>query len=490
MSSSRRAALWIAALGMEDGRAVAYAAPARGGVIERDSMPPITPLPQDYPEAIQGALANLCRWMEHGYLGQLWIHPSWYEAAALDLPDAAAAFLEPDDEWEMPTAMTTPRQESGPWLRCRRRDVPHAVWQHIVITALETRAPWREAADARELLAAVLAYNSALGSLYLSSPGATGTRVIRETHDSPQAAALLTSDHLPAITKEPIELDMVWTRQLARRELSPERYLHSYDKNGMYLSACSSVQLGIGEAAAFNGVAARALVDGGAWLPGYWRVDVMPGRAYLPDPFRPTVSRAEEPGPIWLTTPAVQLAADLRMLGAIHEAWLWPEHHRMLEGWYKRLRVARLELLAAQGPAARVALGALKQTYRMGIGWLDGYWLEAGDELLRPDWRHQIVAMARANFYRNLLLLAAIGRYPAAVNIDCVYVLSDDPDARADCPACWHLGTGLGEFKIRDSVQLADVPRATLAALTEEDARARGAGLRDLLRWLGQVRGE
>jgi len=59
---------------------------------------------------------------------------------------------------------------------------------------------------------------------------------------------------------------------------------------------------------------------------------------------------------------------------------------------------------------------------------------------------------------RALGRMDAAGCTPVAVNIDCVYLVSDEPDAVRACPPTITLGTGLGHFKVHD----AGVPLAPL----------------------------
>lgn len=160
-----------------------------------------------------------------------------------------------------------------------------------------------------------------------------------------------------------------------------------------------------------------------------------------------------------MTAPAARLILDTPGADArIAEAWVWHEHARYLEPWYKLLRDGRRMLMehAEAGPA-RIALDALKATYAHSIGWLDGGWeREAAQDghagvLYRPDWRHAIIATANANLYRRVLKAADAQPdfVPFAVNHDCIYVASDNPHAELAYPdGAFKLGRNLGEWKI------------------------------------------
>ncbi len=74
----------------------------------------------------------------------------------------------------------------------------------------------------------------------------------------------------------------------------------------------------------------------------------------------------------------------------------------------------------------------------------------------------------------------AAGCTPVAVNIDCVYIVSDEIDAVAACPPTITLGTGLGHFKVHDAgVPL--VPLLPAFGLRDEGRMTLGVGMKRLL---------
>ena len=102
-----------------------------------------------------------------------------------------------------------------------------------------------------------------------------------------------------------------------------------------------------------------------------------------------------------------------------------------------------------------MALALVKRTYTIGLGYLAGHFHAAGDELHRPDWRHAVIARARANLYRRILKLAPELR-PLAVDVDCLYIAADVPPEELGLP----LGPGLGAFKLAGSAPFADAAQA------------------------------
>lgn len=246
------------------------------------------------------------------------------------------------------------------------------------------------------------------------------------------------------------EMDWLWRRGPASDEAGA-KFVHAYDINGMYLAASSSVEVGIGEP--------EHLTDRPAFnkrMPGYWLLE--PGswdQARLPDLFDPA-SHGRRRGRVWVTTPTVAVAEQLGWIDAEPlEAWVWPGKARYLEQWYQRLRDARGQLLEAGHSSNCPILGAVKGTYAKGVGYL-GH--EDGHPLSRPDWRHHVVATARANLARKLYRAGeSAGRYPLAVVHDLVLYPSNEPDPKVAAPAELEVGAGLGQVKVVGTAAAADV---------------------------------
>lgn len=425
--------------------------------------------PAPDPATHAGTLLRLAR--ELGIV-QLWIHPRWATAAGMPprwditAPHPFVTGAEADG-WDM--------GEDGlaPWFHAFQRGIYGAV--DLALPHMETRAPWRQAADARELLDGVTAYAAALGYGYRRSPGSTATGLLRKLHSGANALSLDASAWPPEpaeMKPEPLH-DFAWIRLLTAGERA-QGYVHAFDRNAMYLAACNELVCGFGEAEHIE-APAGGFIPFDASLPGYWLASIEGGRdPLLPDPFYPGGRRPAGADPAalrWYLTPTLVLAGELGARVTIREAYVWREHHRPFEPWYKRLRDARAGLIAqanasAHPAPATLALAAVKNTYTKGIGWLDGEWgrrrrAEGGapEDLYRPDWRHLIMAKAEANAYRMLAKIAAGGRYPFAADYDCFYFTSDAAEARADVPAPITLGAvSLRDFKVKvDGVPLAHV---------------------------------
>ncbi len=191
-------------------------------------------------------------------------------------------------------------------------------------------------------------------------------------------------------------------------------------------------------------------------LPGYWKIEVPPtGDWRMPHPLNP---RGGMPArPVWITTPGLQLAYEFGHEVPVLAAYTWPEHGRVLDPWYERIRDARTAL-DVDDADAQAARDLLKVVYTRTIGMLGSEEWMRNRPGYAPDRRHHIVAKARANILRRI---AQIGRdtdrWPVAVTADTLLYVSDDPDPVSAWPGKpAQLGRGFGQFKPEASGLLAD----------------------------------
>lgn len=294
----------------------------------------------------------------------------------------------------------------SPWLGLTRGET----WVDLVIAPWTASVPnpFRGAKSPAQLLGALARYSQALGLRYRRTPGATGAALMLAVHSGPGATPLPEGTPAPPAILEAQDLKSEPERHYVADELGElrEGYLHAFDINGMYLAACSSVELGFGQAAHVKAPAFDAQ------RPGYWRALIKGADTWVAPYPRPFVCDGK---PHWYTTPMLELALDLGATVKIREAWIYPQHHRWFEPWYERLRDARSTLMRDPSPEGRLALAAVKATYAQALGRLAGRWLQAGDETFRPDWRHAVVSRARANMERHLAKATAP---PVALDID------------------------------------------------------------------------
>ncbi len=221
-----------------------------------------------------------------------------------------------------------------------------------------------------------------------------------------------------------------------------------------FLAACRRLHVGTGPAIHYP---RNPAFD--PELPGSWYVDLshVETDPRMPSPFTSSGVRPEGPG--WYATPtvayAVELGADVRPM----EAWVRKIHSPYLQPWYETLRDAYLTVMADLGvtkdlddeaflaamasykdgdpllvtlanaikATAKSGIGKLRQRPNMGIGHAFGDpWPALKRVTWRPDIRAMILSKARTNMHRKMHNLATTaGRYPLAVNTDCVVYATD-----------------------------------------------------------------
>jgi hypothetical protein len=448
--------------------------------------------PQCLPVALPANVGALFDLAERYHVARLFVHPAAHAAPGLPaaMPeeiqdaggrDAPHPFFEAAGPWSV-----QPAGVLSWWLHGFQRgrfgaiDIafPAFDWNGWEQQAAEGRGCWTAAADAGTLLRALHACEQAIGTAVFRAPGRTGAELLRELHRREHGLKLA-----PAVLPEPATVGaadgpLVWRRPLTERERG-RRYLHAYDKHGMFLGACSALPLGFGTAAQHTGPELRF----DPRKPGYWRARITPPERGLRPPLFPTGANAAQA--YWYTTAAVTYALEARAQVELEEAWLWSEQHRALEPWYKRLRDARTVLSRpgqsdANEAARRIALTAVKQVYTRGLSWFaataDG-WDRTQDALYRPDWYHAVMGLARVNLLRNIDKLP---EPPFMVGTDCLYFTSDEADPQRAAPPELRLDDTLAGYGVHDAA----VPLAELLPLLD----SRTATVNDIQRWLNQWR--
>ena len=380
---------------------------------------------------------------------QLWLHPSWMQRAGLPAQlDESTADRHPFVIAALGTWDVRPAGLSR-WMHAFLRGGaydPEPV--DLVLPQYDPNkksAFWAEAPDARCLANALSYFERACGIRYRHSPEASGSALLKELHSGPRALALVAEEMPPPALESTIEWDTYWIRDLEIDERS-RPFLHAYDVNAAYLAACSSLTTGRG---AVEHLTSPQLDKK---RPGYWLANIeFDAPNWLPNPFLPPIPRDQ--GRYWCTTPTLALAIELGARIEVDEAYLWRDSSRPLEPWYKRLRDARAALLSGDGfpdrAAQQLALKAVKLAYGplMGGRVASTRWDRSGDPLYRPDWRHAVMATARANQYRTLRKLD-VADAPWAVANDCLYLASELADPLDACPAGIRLADNPGSYKV------------------------------------------
>lgn len=247
-----------------------------------------------------------------------------------------------------------------------------------------------------------------------------------------------------------VEADISWCRAPSTEE-QDHLFVHAYDRSGSYLAGVSGLELGVGdpvhhpEGCPFT-----------AKIPGYWLIEIPEaGDWRMPNPLDPRGANAGRTR--WVTTPGLEFAVEQGYGPTIIEAYTWPEHARILDPWYERIRDARTAL-DVNDVDAQAARNQVKSIYAPTIGMLGSQMHMQGRKGYAPDRRHQIIAKARTNILRRVAQIGRdSGRWPVAIIADTIIYTSTEQDpvkAWPGTPA--QLGRALGRYKVEGSGLLAE----------------------------------
>ena len=247
-----------------------------------------------------------------------------------------------------------------------------------------------------------------------------------------------------------VESDFNWSRHPTEVERQ-HRYVHAYDRGGSYVAGIAGLELPIGapvhhpDGAAFD-----------AKTPGYWLVEI-PNSADWRMPYLLNPRGIQFNEPKWVTTPTLERAIALGYQPQIQEAWVWPQHGRVLLGWYERFRDAS-SALDTDDPDHQAARNQAKVIRTHGLGIIGSDEHLKGKTAYSPERRLHVLAKAKANIaYRLQQIGEKSGQWPLAVATDTVLYASDDPDpvtAWPGEPATF--GRGFGQYKPEGSALLAE----------------------------------
>lgn len=211
----------------------------------------------------------------------------------------------------------------------------------------------------------------------------------------------------------------------------PTRYEHGYDRWQAYLSAMTVAKVAAGP------LRHTRTLEFDPTLGGWWYADFAPWQGWLAE-VMPDPAGYGEQGPRWVTTPTLELLAQLYDAG---------EHggFQVLDSWTATGEKAR-ELLkpvatrlrdtwtAAEAidPADRATVQAtVKAAYHK----LHSKWATDYGDIQRRDWGATVAQTHRANTWRAMRRAGEAGRWPLRIDTDMVWYGSDNPDPYADAPA-------------------------------------------------------
>ena len=259
----------------------------------------------------------------------------------------------------------------------------------------------------------------------------------------------------PSTTSPPfgigdVESDFDWSRTPTTEE-GQCRYVHAYDRGGSYVAGIAGLELPIGDPVHHP--------DGAAFdakTPGYWLAEI-PEAADWRMPYVLNPRGIQFTGPKWMATPTLERALALGYQPEILEAWTWPQHGRVLLGWYERFRDASSSL-DTDDPDAQAARNQAKVIRTHGIGIIGSDEHLKGKTAYSPERRLHVLAKAKANIvYRLQQIGEKTGQWPLAVATDTVLYASNDPDPVTAWPGGPEsFGRGFGQYKPEGSALLAE----------------------------------
>lgn len=288
----------------------------------------------------------------------------------------------------------------------------------------------------------------------------------------------------PSTTEVPyglddIERDFNWSRPPTEKERNL-KFVHAYDRGGSYVAGISGTELPIGDP---EHRASNIVFD--PKLPGYWLAVIPEASDWrYPHLLNPRGYPFTEPR--WVTTPRLERAIALGYEPELLEAVVWPEHGRILLGWYERLRDANTTL-DTDDPEDRVVRSQTKVIRTHGVGIMGSDQYLKGNTGYDPARRFHIMAKANANIiYRIHQIGRATSRWPLAVVTDTVLYASDNPDPDAAWPGRpEQYGRGFGQYKPERSGLLVD----QLKFLTGDGYKGKGL-LTEVDQWRKRIDAE
>lgn len=461
-----------------------FAGPAAVLDVDAIWLPDGTRVPRPEPLVHVGQVADLVEQLQLGtqvtprraWPGQIWITPEAMAGFGIEVSDLPDDTRERGDQLRLATRGTrfvTEAQAAGwslggagdslaTWTRVWRADSDRrGVW--VALIAGMDDPAWTRAGERQPLFAdnpepgtlarRLALFAGALHAPFTMSAATTGLDLMVDLRAKDRDRMFAPVENLPfPATLSTLEAEVNWSRKPTAEEAGCE-FIHAYDRGGSYAAGIAGLELPVGEPVHHE--------EGGEIrfdrkLPGYWRVPVPPaGDWRMPHPLNPRGRMPEQP--VWLTTPGLEFAIEQGYDVDILEAYVWPDHARVLDPWYDRIREARTSLDTAD-PDAQTARNQLKAVYTYSIGMLGSETHMKGRREYAPHRRHHIVAKARTNILRRIV---QIGRdsdvWPVAVSKDTILYVSNEPDPLKAWPGKpAQLGRGFGQYKPEASGKLAD----------------------------------
>lgn len=334
--------------------------------------------------------------------------------------------------------------EIGPWTTFRQRSRPTIYvgqLDRLTPDAFPLRAQWPG-----DTCSSVQHWHRLTGVAWQAGPAVMGLELMHRTLKPyrvensgtgrwEQRKPDLRDDHTPHDAAEGVWSPDTWSRA----ELAP--YAHGYDKRRAGPTAAGLAKLSPSKLMRWRGQydPKRA---------GWWLVEVPPWNVdTMPHPLGPgaaEISRRQGgQNRMWVTTPTMDLAAELAGLGLLSmpeviDSLTGPAR-AVLADWQQTIETAYRAACVEpdwEEPHDRERVQtALKESATRGIGMLAK--ADGRSSIWRPDWNAAITAAKRANGWRAAYKVGTgpEHRWPIAFDDDCVWYSSDDADPYKSAPA-------------------------------------------------------
>ncbi|AWN32626.1 hypothetical protein [Streptomyces sp. NEAU-S7GS2] len=296
-----------------------------------------------------------------------------------------------------------------------------------------------------------------IGVTYRRSAGATGHELLQALRPrSGRRADPLVRTETPKVLMERRNLYVakVWDRQPTQEELK-RRYILAFDTRASYLPVCSSLAVGRGAVEHRTGK-----VEFDPKIPGMWLAKMPAWDNWMTfDPFGPRPADGEMR--LYATPTLAYAQKDLGADIEVAEAWVWPDHYRMLEPWYRQLSTARKTLAPTTD---ETVTATLKDCYTHSIGLFNSDHLRGNPKTGTPDAvtfmpyvQQAAMAAQQANLTRAIVRVGKeAGLWPIAAKTDCLFYVVDDPDFTTAVPGL-KMEDKLGHFKPEGAALAEDI---------------------------------
>jgi hypothetical protein len=301
------------------------------------------------------------------------------------------------------------------------------------------------------------------------NPAYIGIKLLEYTNDKRRANWLEECEvELPANS---MVNDLLW--KLPYTPI-PKIYVHVFDKNGAYLAACQSVDVGTGTPI----IDMKPIYN--KRVVGVWYGTFTGSSKYNGTELPSAIARGKQ----WFYTPEIEIAL---MLGyesfQPEKAIIWETKHRVFNKWVPILRDGKKDLETnpqyTNMVARQLAIDGIKKIYTHMVGRLNRQktYYNQKDKFLRPDYRAMVVGDNKLKVFYQINKLVGMGYIPFMVNNDALYFLSDERNPMLAIPTIMDRQDKLGGYKHNGTYLWEDIQDAFLA----------GKGIRKVLSRIKQL---